>query len=196
MASQPFVITPAHRLAGATWRPSEHHDARPIGVDPDLIVVHCVSLPEGQYGTGYPRALFCGELDCGAHESFADLHGMRVAPHLLIDRDGDVDQFVAFNRRAWHAGASAWRGRAGCNDHSIGIELEGDVESAYAPEQYERLAEIVVALMGRYQSLSVDGLVGHSEIAPGRKTDPGPYFDWPVLYRRVFERLGRTQYDN
>ncbi len=174
-----------HRLAGVRWAPSPHHDARPAGINPELVVVHCVSLPEGVYGTGAPERLFLGSLDTTEHASFADLAGLTVAPHVLIDRAGEIVQLVAFDRRAWHAGVSAWHGRSGCNAFSIGIELEGCVAEGYAPAQYESLARVLVTLIGRYAGLSVERVVGHSEIAPGRKQDPGAGFAWSALLRGV-----------
>ncbi len=174
-----------HRLTGARWAPSPHHDARPGGSGVELAVVHCVSLPEGVYGTGAPERLFLGTLDGGEHSSFADLDGMEVAPHLLIDREGEIVQFVAFDRRAWHAGVSSWRGRAGCNAFSVGIELEGCVADGYDARQYESLRRVLVTLVRHYAGLSVERIVGHAEIAPGRKLDPGPAFDWSGLLRNV-----------
>ena len=174
-----------HRLTGARWAPSPHHDARPAGASVELAVVHCVSLPEGVYGTGAPERLFLGALDTSEHASFADLDGLEVAPHLLIDRAGTIVQFVAFDRRAWHAGVSSWRGRAGCNAYSVGIELEGCVADGYDARQYESLRRVLVTLVEHYAGLSVERIVGHAEIAPGRKQDPGPAFDWSDLLCNV-----------
>ena len=173
------------RLTGAAWCPSAHWDERPDGAAVDLVVVHCVSLPEGQFNTGYPQQLFTGCLDCDAHESFADLRDLRVAPHLFVARDGAVCQFVALDKRAWHAGESSWRGRRGCNDYSIGIELEGCIAQAYEAAQYQSLHNVLRALLRRYETLSVDAVVGHNEIAPGRKFDPGPQFDWARVLRNL-----------
>lgn len=173
------------RLDDCEFVPTDHWDERPQWAQPELIVVHCISLPEGVYGTGAPRRLFCGELDVTEHETFADLEGLRVSPHVLIDRDGTVQQMVSFDKRAWHAGVSAWCGRPGCNDYSIGIELEGDVASPFADAQYQSLAAVVSALLGKYQALSRTAIVGHNEIAPGRKEDPGLHFEW----RRLYEML-------
>ncbi len=171
-------VTAEHRLEGVRWQPSAHFDERPAWHTPELIVIHCVSLPEGEFGTGFPSQLFCGTLDIACHESFADLDGLRVAPHVLIDRQGDVEQFVSFDKRAWHAGESSWRGRPGCNDYAIGIELEGCVNASFTAAQYDALSRVVMALLAHYPGLSVDAIVGHNEIAPGRKTDPGPGFGW------------------
>jgi AmpD protein len=189
-------IDSTHRLAGARWRPSEHCD-RLRSTDKealdafqwDAIVVHCVSLPEGEFGTGAPARLFTGELDCNEHPSFKDLDGLRVAPHLLIDRTGDIEQFVAFDRGAWHAGQSSWRGRPSCNRFSLGIELEGTWNSGYTDAQYVALTEVCAALCVHYPSLSPSAIVGHQEIAPGRKQDPGPCFDWPRLLVPLHRRL-------
>ncbi len=180
-----MVVTDQHRLDAAKWLPSPHFDERPACAGVELVVVHCVSLPEGEYGTGYPQALFLGELDVRAQRSFAELEGLRVAPHLMIERSGALLQFVAFDKRAWHAGLSRWRGRDGCNDYSIGIELEGCVGDEYTQPQYQALQQVIGALLARYQSLSIDSVVGHNEIAPGRKEDPGPGFDWSALMTHV-----------
>lgn len=189
-------IDSTHRLADAQWRPSEHCD-RPRSKDDqaldvfqcDAIVVHCVSLPDGEFGTGAPARLFTGELDCTEHPSFSDLEGLRVAPHLLIDRRGDIVQFVAFDRGAWHAGQSSWRGRPSCNRFSLGIELEGTLATGFTDAQYVALTEVCAALCAHYPSLSPSAIVGHQEIAPGRKQDPGPYFDWPRLLVPLHRRL-------
>lgn len=189
-------IDSTHRLTDARWRPSEHCD-RPRSKDDqaldvfqcDAIVVHCVSLPDGEFGTGAPARLFTGELDCTEHPSFSDLEGLRVAPHLLIDRRGDIVQFVAFDRGAWHAGQSSWRGRPSCNRFSLGIELEGTLATGFTDAQYVALTEVCAALCAHYPSLSPSAIVGHQEIAPGRKQDPGPYFDWPRLLVPLHRRL-------
>lgn len=182
-------INSEHRLDQAVWRPSPHFDARPSGAMVELIVVHCVSLPEGEYGTGAPQRLFTGELDCAEHESFADLQNVRVAPHLLIDRQGRLEQFVALNQRAWHAGVSSWRGRSGCNDFSIGVELEGAVADIYTDEQYRALIQLVIHLFEAYPQISADAVVGHCDIAPGRKADPGSRFDWSRVMLEVHRQM-------
>ena len=186
-------IDSTHRLADARWRPSEHCDrlgsTDEEGLDVfqcDAIVVHCVSLPEGEFGTGAPARLFTGELE---HPSFRDLDALRVAPHLLIDRTGQIEQFVAFDRGAWHAGQSSWQGRQSCNRFSLGVELEGTWDTAYTDAQYDALTEVCAALCARYPSLSPSAIVGHQEISPGRKQDPGPYFDWPRLLLPLHRRL-------
>jgi N-acetyl-anhydromuramoyl-L-alanine amidase len=167
-----------HWLAQAARCPSPNQDERPDAADPSLIVIHCISLPAGEYGTGHVRELFCNELDCGCHPSFGDLQGLEVSAHLLIERDGRIVQFVPFDRRAWHAGVSSYRGRAACNDFSIGIELEGTDHAAFEPAQYRALEAVTRGLLARYRALSPGRIVGHAEVAPGRKTDPGPHFDW------------------
>jgi AmpD protein len=150
-----------------------------------------VSLPAGKYGTGAPGRLFTGTLDPTTHESFSSLAGLRVAPHVFIDRNGQIEQFVPFDRPAWHAGESQWMNRKGCNRFSLGIELEGTWESPFAEAQYDALLEVCTALCLRYPSLGPSAIVGHQEIAPGRKQDPGPYFDWMRLLAPLHRRLIR-----
>ncbi len=174
-------VTDDHWLQGARRRVSPHADARPDPGDISLVVVHGISLPPGQFGTGLVEALFTSTLDTTLHPALADLNGVRVSSHLLIGRRGRLTQFVPFNCRAWHAGESSHRGRSNCNDYSIGIELEGTDRTAYTGSQYRRLKEALAALFSRYARLSLADVVGHAEIAPGRKTDPGPAFDWPRL---------------
>lgn len=182
-------INSEHRLDQALWRSSAHFDARPAGAVAELIVVHCVSLPESEYGTGAPQRLFTGQLDCGEHSSFADLEGVRVAPHVMIDRRGQIEQFVAFDQRAWHAGVSNWRGRPSCNDFSIGIELEGAVADTYTDAQYRALILLVITLLKAYPQISADAVVGHCDIAPGRKADPGPNFNWSMVVLELHKHL-------
>ena len=153
-------------------------DDRGVGARIELVVIHCISLPPGQFGTGLPEALLAGRLDTAAHPSLADLAGVRVSAHLLIDRQGQMVQLVPFDRRAWHAGVSSWRGRSGCNRLSIGIELEGTERTPYEDAQYRVLEQLLPVLIARYPALGRDTVVGHAEIAPGRKRDPGPHFDW------------------
>ena len=144
----------------------------------DLIVVHGISMPPGEFGGPWVDRLFTNDLPLDAHPYFPKVASLRVSAHLLVKRDGAVIQYVRFTDRAWHAGASSYQGRVGCNDFSIGIELEGTDTLAYETAQYHALAEIVAALCAAYSLLSTERLVGHSDIAPGRKTDPGPSFDW------------------
>jgi AmpD protein len=177
-------------------RLSPNHDERPDPRDIALVVVHGISLPPGEFGGAYVDALFRCELDVDAHPSFADLRGVRVSPHLFIDRAGRVVQYVAFDRRAWHAGLSLWRGRVRCNDFSIGIELEGTDRDAYTDAQYAALVEVVAALLVSYPRLSLSTVVGHNEIAPGRKTDPGPAFDWPRFFGAMVHTTNVTRAQN
>lgn len=170
-----------HFLDAANRIDSPNCDDRPVADDISLIVVHCISLPPEQFHGDYIDALFCNRLDPSAHSYFQEIHQLKVSAHLLIRRDGSVRQYVPFNRRAWHAGVSEFQGRPRCNDFSIGIELEGAVTVIYTDCQYQRLAEIIKALLAYYPTLTKDAIVGHSDIAPGRKTDPGPTFDWQRL---------------
>lgn len=167
-----------HWLSRVRARPSPNHSPRPDPGDVTLLVVHNISLPPGCYGTGLVEAFFLNELDVSGDPALADLAGVRVSAHLLIERSGRITQFVAFDRAAWHAGVSCWRRRHRCNDFSIGIELEGCDDDIYTAAQYRRLVQVTRALFHRYPRLSADAVVGHLEVAPGRKTDPGPEFDW------------------
>ncbi len=158
-----------------------HCDARPAAMAPELIVVHGISLPPGEFGGPWIEQFFAGNLDAGAHPYFAEIAGQRVSAHVLIRRDGGPVQFVPFGERAWHAGASCWQGRDACNDFSVGVELEGTDDQPYDDAQYHALAALIAALCEAYPGLHRDNVVGHSDIAPGRKTDPGESFDWPRL---------------
>lgn len=171
-----------HRLAGVRWLPSSHCDERPDPGDIGLIVIHNISLPPDEFGGPWIDALFLGLLDPGAHPYFETLRGLRVSAHCCIFRDGGITQYVPFDQRAWHAGASEWRGRTRANDFSIGIELEGSDSQTFTDAQYRSLADLTRALFAAYPQLSAETLAGHSDIAPGRKTDPGPCFDW-LRYR-------------
>lgn len=168
-------------LAGVRQVLSPHHDARPAAAHAELIVLHGISLPPGEFGGPWIDRLFCGDLPANAHPYFATLVGRRVSAHLLVGRDGAITQYVPFEQRAWHAGASSYQGRPGCNDFSIGIELEGTDELPYSDAQYLTTAALIAALCRSYGTLSRQRVVGHSDIAPGRKTDPGPAFDWQRL---------------
>ncbi|MGY5452119.1 1,6-anhydro-N-acetylmuramyl-L-alanine amidase AmpD [Agarivorans sp. MS3-6] len=172
-------INSQHQLSAAQQVPSPFYNQRP-GCEPSLLVIHCISLPEGQYNNGHIDALFSGCLDCSLDASFADLAGLEVSAHLLITREGELKQYVPFNLRAWHAGVSSFEGREACNDYSIGIELEGTDSSEFTTEQYFSLQQVTKALLAHYPQLSKQRIVAHSEIAPGRKTDPGSGFDWAV----------------
>ncbi len=172
-------------LSGARRVPSPNCDDRPEGSAVDLIVVHGISLPPGEFGGPWIDALFTNSLPPDAHPYFEQVAGLRVSAHALVRRDGEVVQYVPFQRRAWHAGASSWQGRERCNDYSVGIELEGTDASAYEPAQYEVLARLVALLCRAYPGLSTERVVGHSDVAPGRKSDPGIAFDWPLLRARA-----------
>ena len=171
-------------LSPARHLQSPNCDARPEGMPVDLLVIHGISLPPGEFGGPWIDALFSNSLDPDAHPYFAEIEGLEVSTHLLIRRDGELVQYVSFDERAWHAGKSSFEGRERCNDFAIGIELEGADELPYEQVQYERLAAVTRAIMQAYPQIDAGRLVGHSDIAPGRKTDPGPGFDW-ALYRRL-----------
>ncbi len=150
----------------------------------DLLVIHNISLPPRIYGGCYIDDFFCNRLEVAKHAFFAEIADMHVSAHLLIRRDGRVHQYVPFDRKAWHAGQSSFRGRENCNEFSIGIELEGCDEDIFTVPQYEQLAKVTVILQAAYPGITPDRIVGHSDIAPGRKTDPGPCFDW-AHYRQL-----------
>ena len=169
-------------LLPAAQRASPNQDERPVGCEPELIVVHGISLPPGQFGGPFVEQLFTNRLDWDAHPYFSGIRGLEVSAHVLIRRDGEVLQFVPFNRRAWHAGESTFRGRDCCNDFSIGIELEGDDDTPYTDRQYDTLSVVIVALIAAYPRLHPRRIAGHCDVAPGRKSDPGPAFDWMRLY--------------
>lgn len=167
--------------------PSPNCDERPDGVAPELLVVHAISLPPGNFGGPEIEQLFTNHLDWGAHPYFQEIRGLEVSAHLLVRRDGEIVQFVPFTRRAWHAGDSTFRGRTTCNDYSIGIELEGEDETPYSDEQYAVLAGVIRAISAAYPQITGREIAAHSDIAPGRKTDPGPAFDWLRLYDGIPE---------
>ncbi len=169
------------RVGGARQVPSDNQDERPAGIKPSLIVIHGISLPPGRFGGPHIDRLFTNRLEAHAHPFFGDIAGLRVSSHLLIRRDGRVTQYVPLHRRAWHAGRSSYAGRTNCNDFSVGIELEGADDVPYTLVQYRRLAALIRALRRAIPSLARAAVVGHSDIAPGRKTDPGPAFDWSRL---------------
>ena len=173
---KPLSIDPDGWCRQARRLPSPNFDARPPGVAPELLVIHNISLPPSQFGGPYIEGLFTNTLDHAAHPYFDQLRPLRVSAHFLIDRDGLLTQFVAANARAWHAGVSSFEGREKCNDFSIGIELEGSDFVPFENAQYDKLAALTLALRRRY---GLRAVAGHEHIAPGRKTDPGPFFDWP-----------------
>ena len=175
-------------LAGVRQVLSPHCDARPAGTVPELLVVHGISLPPGEFGGPWIDRLFTGTLSPEAHPYFREIAATRVSAHALIRRDGAIVQYVPFGERAWHAGASQYRGRESCNDFSIGVELEGTDDTPYAEAQYQQLAALAAALLAAYASLSTGHIVGHGDIAPGRKTDPGAAFDWPRFRALLKER--------
>lgn len=162
--------------------PSPNFGPRPAGAAIDLLIVHSISLPPGVYGGPEIEALFTNRLDWEAHPYFGQIRGATVSAHFLVRRDGELIQFVSCADRAWHAGVSSWRGRDNCNDGSIGIELEGLEGSVFDAAQYEVLARLTDAVAGRYP---IEAVVGHEHVAPGRKGDPGPGFDWALLRRLV-----------
>ncbi len=171
-----------HWLNSANRIESPNFDERPNPDDISLLVIHCISLPPGEFGTPCIGQLFCNTLNPYEHPYFQEIHQLKVSSHLLINRDGEITQFVAFDKRAWHAGASNFEGRERCNDFSIGIELEGTETMPYSHKQYETLAEVLTELVNHYPGLSLKRLTGHSDIAPDRKTDPGESFDWAKLH--------------
>ena len=192
LAARPAAVVdlPTGLLRGASQVLSPHYDARPDGLRPELIVVHGISLPPDDFGGGWIERFFCGNLPPAAHPYFAAIAGLRVSAHLLIARDGRTTQFVPFHARAWHAGVSRYEGRDRCNDFSIGIELEGTDNTPYTDDQYAALAGVVRSLCAAYPGLAPARLVGHSDIAPGRKSDPGPAFDWTRLRAAVESPTG------
>jgi AmpD protein len=177
-------------LSGARRCPSPNCDERPAD-EISLLVIHGISLPPGRFGGGLVDALFTNTLDCSRTAKLADLAGVKVSAHLLIDRTGAISQYVPFDKRAWHAGESCWRGRINCNDFAVGIELEGTDHVAYAAAQYAVLVDVADALLARYPGLHLGSVVGHQDIAPGRKTDPGASFDWSGFLGALGSRARR-----
>ena len=174
-ATEALSVDDLGNIWTARQSPSPNQDARPPNTQISLLVIHGISLPPGQFGGGYVESLFCNTLDHSRHPDFEPLRGLRLSAHFLIGRDGDLAQFVPCSKRAWHAGKSSWRDREQCNDFSIGIELEGADHVPYEPTQYALLARLARGLKARYP---IEEIVAHSDIAPDRKTDPGPAFDW------------------
>ena len=178
MPARPLQIGPDGWVDGVRQVPSPNFDERPPGVTVELLVLHNISLPPGRFGSGCIERLFCNDADPQSHPFLELLAGLRVSAHFLIERDGRTTQFVGCRQRAWHAGTSDFDGRSGCNDFSIGVELEGTDFLGFEPLQYAALAQLTRALRA---ALPLRAVRGHSHIAPGRKTDPGPLFDWSRL---------------
>lgn len=160
---------------------SPHFNERPANAVIDMIVIHNISLPPGKFGGSFIEDFFCGKLDFSLDPYFETIQELRVSSHIVIDRNGLITQFVPFHLRAWHAGESSWQGLDNCNDYSIGIELEGTDDLAYTDLQYSRLKQLINTLQYTYPAISDDRIVGHCDIAPGRKTDPGSAFQWSVI---------------
>src|SRR5437016_12363915 len=173
------VDTGTGLLSGVRQVLSANFDARPAGAVPELLVVHGISLPPGEFGGPWIDRLFTGTLPADVHPYFKEIEGLVASTHALIRRDGQIVQYVPFGERAWHAGKSEYQGRSGCNDFSIGIELEGADGTPYTEPQYGALVALVATLLAAYPSLSSAAIAGHSDIAPGRKSDPWATFDWP-----------------
>ncbi len=161
---------------------SPNFNERPEGESVSLLVIHNISLPPGQYGGGYIEQFFTNQLPINDDPFFQEIKDLQVSSHLLIERTGRVVQFVPLHKRAWHAGVSCYQGVPNCNDFSIGIELEGTDVEPYTPEQYAQLVELTIAIQAEFPAITNERIVGHSDIAPGRKTDPGPAFDWEYFY--------------
>ncbi len=172
-------ITISNGLASlARQVPSPNFSDRPASCVIDTLIIHNISLPPGEFGSGYIDQLFCNSLNCADHEYFAQLEGLQVSAHILIERDGLMVQYVPFSKKAWHAGESEFEGRSSCNDFSIGVELEGTDTQPFTSAQYQSLILLTHSLMDCYPDITIDRIVGHSDVAPSRKTDPGPCFDW------------------
>ena len=165
-------------LKGTRWVRSPNQGARPQGAEVTLVVLHNISLPPGEFGGPWIERFFTNRLDPAVHPYFATIAGLEVSAHFVVRRCGEIVQLVGCDRRAWHAGQSAWQGRPNCNDWSVGIELEGSDDQAFAAEQYRALWRLLDDLRKRYP---ITAIVGHSDVAPGRKTDPGPHFDWAAV---------------
>lgn len=184
-----IFLSAAHDKAMRQLR-SPHQNERPTGINVDLIVLHAISLPPGQFESNHIENLFMGCLDCAAHADFESLNGLEVSAHFVVDRAGEITQFVGCDQRAWHAGLSEWEGRSGCNDFAIGIEMVGDEERPFTPAQYRETARLCRVLMQRYPLLDAGRIVGHEDIAPGRKWDPGKQWQWDRFHRSL-QRIRR-----
>lgn len=187
------VLRRTGRLATARWCPSPNYGPRPDGVSISLLVVHSISLPPGKFGGRYIEDFFTNTLNPAQHPYFETIADMRVSAHVLIRRDGSMIQFVSLLDRAWHAGRSCFQGVEECNDYSIGVELEGADDIPYSPEQYRALAELSAVISLAWPDISSDRITGHCDIAPGRKTDPGPAFEWPH-FRTALEEAKSGQH--
>ena len=174
-----------HLFKNIKFLKSPNFNERPNEENISLIVIHCISLPPKKYGNDYVEKFFLNELCISDHEYFNKIKDLKVSPHLYIKRDGEIIQFIPFNKRAWHAGISNYKGEKDCNDFSIGIELEGSVDDVYENEQYESLVMVTKALIEQYDLINKERIAAHSEIAPERKTDPGEYFDWKKYLKNV-----------
>ena len=180
------VDTGTGLLSGVRQVLSPSFDARPAGATPEVLIVHGISLPPGEFGGPWIDRLFTNALPSEVHPYFRQIEGLVASAHALIRRDGEIVQYVPFGERAWHAGVSEYRGRSGCNDFSIGVELEGTDSTLYTDAQYEQLASLTLALLEAYASMSTDRIVGHADVAPDRKSDPWATFDWP-RYRALLQ---------
>lgn len=188
----PFSIDESGWLEGARYCPSPNFGPRPDNASISLLVVHNISLPPGQFGGDAIERFFCNQLDGREHPYFEQICEMKVSAHALVRRDGECVQFVSFLDRAWHAGRSSFQGQEECNDFSIGIELEGADDIPYTPEQYHTLAWVARALMQRWPCITPRRMTGHCDIAPGRKTDPGPAFSWPTFFEALEAPVGNA----
>ncbi|MEC9205826.1 MAG: 1,6-anhydro-N-acetylmuramyl-L-alanine amidase AmpD [Pseudomonadota bacterium] len=171
----------SHLIDSVEYLPSTNCDKRPQGYLIDTIIIHCISLPEGIFDNNNVADLFMNNLDLTKHPTFKSLKDLKVSSHVFIKRNGQIIQFVPFNLRAWHAGKSNLRGRDNCNDFSIGIELEGSTSTNFEGIQYTKLNELIVGLRGNYPEIVGENIIGHNEVSTGRKTDPGPFFDWSKI---------------
>tara|TARA_R110000868_G_scaffold411614_2_gene705920 strand:+ start:6340 stop:6894 length:555 start_codon:yes stop_codon:yes gene_type:complete len=167
-----------HLIEATEYLPSPNHNDRPTNTAINLLVIHNISLPPGEFAGDAVKQLFMNQLDASAHPYFAKIANNPVSAHAFIQRDGRITQFVPFDKRAWHAGQSSFKGQENCNDYSIGIEVEGADDIPYTTEQYASLISLTKAIMAVYPDIKSDRIVGHCDIAPERKTDPGPSFDW------------------
>lgn len=180
---KPLNIIEQGWLKNARQLASPHYDSRPDAQDISLLVIHYISLPPEQFGLGFVDDFFLGKLDPNAHPYFAEIYQLRVSAHCFIDRAGKITQYVNFDQRAWHAGLSCFQGREKCNDFAIGIELEGSNNQAFTEAQYQALARLSQQIMQAYPKITPERIVGHSDISPGRKIDPGQYFDWQYYFQ-------------